>query len=55
MAQRLIKYKMPKAYMDMLLKARKGNEKKMSNQKYLCKYVQDTCGLLGTVIKVIGE
>ena len=37
---RFIEYKMPKDFMDMLLKSRKGNEKKMSNQKYLCKYVR---------------
>ena len=47
-------YKMSNTMIKMLLKQRKDKDKKGSNQEYLCKYVNDTCGIIGTCVKVIG-
>lgn len=51
--KRLIEYKMPKKFMQELLKQKK--DRRLTNQQYLCKYVQENCGVLGTVVRVIGE
>ena len=48
-------YKMSKATAMDLLKNRKGDEKKLDNQKYLCNYVNQTYGLLYVCTKVIIE
>ena len=47
-----IEYKMPIAQLKNILKTNK--DKKGTNQEYLCKYVQENYGVLGTVTKVIG-
>ena len=48
----MFEYKMSKLMADELLKARKGNEKKMNPQEYLCKYVNEQLGLLHSVVGV---
>lgn len=50
-----VEYKMPVAQIKAILKMRKDKERKGSNQKYLCDYVKNNYGILGTVVKVIGE
>lgn len=51
--KRLIQYKMTQQMASMLLKSRHGNERKIENQKYLCDYVNKTCGLNGTCVEVL--
>ena len=48
-----IEYKMTKEFAKSLLNERKGNEKRMSNQAYLCKYVNDVYGLKGKCVRVL--
>lgn len=50
-----VEYKMPMAQIKAILKTRKNKEKNGSNQKYLCDYVKNNYGILGTVTRVIGE
>ena len=45
-------YKMPVEMIKSILKTRK--DKKGSNQKYLCDYVNSSFGIKGNCIKVIG-
>ena len=45
-------YVMSKALADQLLKDRKGDGKKMDNQKYLVKIVNEQFGIMGTCFKV---
>lgn len=39
-------YNMTEAMAKEILKDRKGEEKRMDAQEYLCKYVDENCGLL---------
>ena len=41
-----VEYRMPKSFADMLLKERKGQDKKLQPQDYLVKYVNEDCGLM---------
>ena len=50
-----VEYKMPVAQIKAILSTRKNKEKKGSNQKYLCDYVKNNYGVLGTVTRVVGE
>lgn len=45
-------YVMSKTLAEQLLKDRKGDEKKMDNQKYLIKIVNEQFGVMGTCFKV---
>lgn len=45
-------YIMSQRMANLLLKERKGNEKNMENQAYLCKIVNEQCGLLYPCVKV---
>lgn len=47
------KYKMSYATAKELLRQKKGEDRSLSNQAYLCKTVNETYGLLGTCIEVI--
>lgn len=51
--KRLIQYKMTQQMANILLKARRGDERKVENQKYLCDYVNRTCSLNGTCVEVL--
>lgn len=51
--QKLIQYKMTQQMANILLKSRRGDDRKIENQKYLCDYVNKTCGLNGTCIEVL--
>lgn len=44
-------YKMTKEMIQAILKARK--DKRGSNQQYLCNYVNDHFGIMGTCVRVI--
>lgn len=48
-----VEYKMPKEQIKAILKTRK--DRKGSNQQYLCDYVKNNYGVLGTVVRVIGD
>lgn len=48
-----IEYKMPVAMAKEILKMRKGEEKKMKPNDFLCKYVNEQYNLLGTCTRVI--
>lgn len=48
-----IEYKMGKKMSNILLKNRKGNDTKLSPQKFLCNYVNNELRLRGKCIKVI--
>lgn len=50
-----MEYKMSKASADFLLKARKGDEKKIPAQQYLCQYVNQVYKPLWPVQRVIVE
>lgn len=45
-------YQMSVACAKLILKNRKGDELKKANQEYLCQYVNEQYGLLGTCIEV---
>lgn len=47
-----IEYRMPRTLAKDLLKNRKGDEKKLDNQKFLCDYINREYGLLGYCTKV---
>lgn len=47
-----IEYRMPTAVAEELLKNRKGADLKMAPQAYLCKYVDEQCGLMYRCVKV---
>lgn len=51
--KRTYQYKMTQAMADSLLKGRRGNEKKIENQKYLCDWVNQSLGLMGTCVEVL--
>lgn len=46
-------YMMPAAMAKSLLSSRSGDEKKVTNQKFLCDYVNREQNLLGVCVKVI--
>lgn len=46
-----IEYRMSKELADMLLKTKKGGNG-LTNQEYLCKYVNEECGVRGNCILV---
>ena len=48
-----IEYKMTKEMAKGLLADRKGADKKMSDQKFLCKYVNEILGMKGTCTRVL--
>jgi len=48
-----LEYKMSKASAKFLLSNRKGPDAKMSENDFLCKVVNDECGLLGYCVRVI--
>jgi hypothetical protein len=48
----MFEYTMSKTMADELLKARKGESRKMQPQEYLCKYVNEQFGLLYPVVGV---
>ena len=50
--RREIEYQMPKEMADDLLSDRKGKERKVDPQKFLCDYVNDQMGLIGRCTKV---
>lgn len=45
-------YKMTEAMAKAILNTRKGEEKKMRPQEYLCKFINEQRGLKGTCIRV---
>ena len=47
-----IEYRMPETVIKDLLKNRKGADLKMDAQVYLCKYVDEQCGLMYRCVKV---
>lgn len=47
-----VEYRMPESVAKDLLKSRKGPELRMEPQLYLCKYVDEQCGLLYRCVKV---
>ena len=49
----LIEYQMGKAMAEDILDLRKGKEKGIDPQKWLCDYVNDQMGLIGYCIKVV--
>lgn len=49
----LIEYQMGRAMMEDILDLRKGKEKGIDPQKWLCDYVNDQMGLIGYCIKVV--
>ena len=53
MKEYCIEYKMPKEMARIILKARKGTDAKMKPNDFLCKYVNEQYGLLGTCTNVI--
>ena len=50
---RAYEYKMSAECARTILKERKGNDAKKNPQQYLCEYVTEQYGLLGTCIKVL--
>lgn len=48
-----IEYKMPAKLAKAILKKRKGNDAKMNPNDYLCRYVDEHCGLIGKCVNVI--
>lgn len=48
-----VEYKMPEALGRNLLKTKKNADPKATTQQYLCKYVNEQCGVKGTCVKVI--
>lgn len=50
-----IEYKMSKAMAKFYLDGRKGDDKNMQNDKFLCKVVNTTFGLKGNCVHVIVE
>ena len=48
-----VEYRMPVGVAKTLLVARKGEEKKMSPNDYLCKVVNECYGIKGHVVNVI--
>ena len=48
-----IEYKMPEAMAKDYLKDRKGEDKRMSVNEYLCKIVDEEFNLLGKCVRVI--
>lgn len=53
MKEYCIEYKMPKEMARIMLKERKGTDAKMKPNDFLCKVVNETCGLRGTCTNVI--
>lgn len=51
--ERKFEYKMPKELAAAILRQRKKDGAKIEPQKYLCNYVNDNCGMMGTCISVI--
>jgi hypothetical protein len=51
--ERKYEYKMPKDYADTILRLRKKEGSKLEPQPYLCKYVTEHFGLMGTCVSVI--
>lgn len=51
----LIEYAMPRGIAENLLNSRKGKEKGIDPQKYLCDYVNEELNLIGYCVKVIIE
>lgn len=49
----VIKYKMPELMAKELLKTRKGTDKSLSNQEYLCKVVNESFGLIYPCVEVV--
>ena len=47
-----IEYEMPKAFAKEILATRKGEERNMQPQTFLCKVVNEEFGLLGNCVKV---
>lgn len=47
--EKKFEYKMSRELAEILLRSRKGVEP----QKYLCNYVNDNCGMMGTCVSVI--
>lgn len=50
---RAYEYKMSAECAKAILKDRKGNDAKKNPQQYLCEYVTEQYGLLGTCVKVL--
>jgi hypothetical protein len=50
-----IEYKMPSALAKSILKNRKGEDTKKSAQAYLCKYVNEECGIKGNCVRVLTD
>lgn len=48
-----IEYHMPAAVAEEILKNRRGPDLKMAPQLYLCKYVDEQCGLMYRCTKVV--
>lgn len=48
-----ISYKMTQEMANQLLKSRKGKDKKIDNQKYLCHWVNTELNLMGYCIEVL--
>lgn len=48
-----IEYHMPEEEAKDLLKSRKGADLKMDAQAYLCKYVDEQCGLMYRCVRVV--
>lgn len=49
---RPIEYEMPKQMAKQLIAERKGNDRNMRPQDYLCKVVNEDFGILGNCVKV---
>lgn len=52
-SKRLVQYKMTQEMAKSLLKGRKGNDRTMDNQKYLCRWVNTNLNLMGTCVEVL--
>ena len=46
-------YKMPETFARNLLSKRKGEEKNLKPQEYLCAYVNEQYGIKGTCVRVV--
>lgn len=51
--ERKYEYKMSKDYANMILKLRKKENSKLEPQAYLCKFVNEHCGMMGTCVSVL--
>ena len=47
-----IEYRMSRSYADTLLKSRKGEDRNLSEQEFLCKYINSECDVKGNCVLV---